>query len=274
MIIPSETNYMDKYFSGEKLYGDDFDLDEIKKWFDDEKEGYADLGAKEKKSYKYSYHALNAICGFDFINECSLNNVLGLGSAYGEELKPILNRAKHVTIVEPSESFVSKELFGVPCNYIPPNITGDMPFKDNQFDLITSFGVLHHIPNVSHVVTEMARCLSPGGRILIREPITSMGDWRNKRYGLTKHERGVSDNLFDKLIRRAGLEIDRKSYCMFPPLSVFIKKVGVLPYNSKIVVYMDLLLSRLLCFNYKYHAKNNIDKIRPTSVFYVLRKIN
>ncbi len=36
------------YLSGERLYGDDFTIEEIQKWFADEAEGYADLGAKEK----------------------------------------------------------------------------------------------------------------------------------------------------------------------------------------------------------------------------------
>jgi len=263
---------MDKYFSGEKLYGDDFDLKEIVAWFDDEKEGYAELGAKVKKNYNYSYHALNDICGYKYLKENSLKKVLGLGSAYGDELKPILDRTQEVSIVEPSGAFENDSINGVPCNYVMPEITGKMPFEDDSFDLITSFGVLHHIPNVSYVLSEMARCLSPEGTVLIREPITSMGDWRNSRPGLTKRERGIPSEVFDEILNNGGLKIVKKTYCMFPPLSILSKKAGIVPYNSKFIVYMDLLLSRFFSKNYKYHAAKSIDKIRPTSVFYVLKK--
>jgi len=40
------------YLSGERLYGDDFTIEEIQKWFADEAEGYADLCAKEKDRYR------------------------------------------------------------------------------------------------------------------------------------------------------------------------------------------------------------------------------
>ena len=55
---------MSAYFSGEKLYGDDFDQIAIQRWFADEAEGYADLGAKDRESYRYGYHALNWLHGF------------------------------------------------------------------------------------------------------------------------------------------------------------------------------------------------------------------
>ena len=32
---------MDNYFSGKKIFGDDYTYDQIKEWFELEKEGYA-----------------------------------------------------------------------------------------------------------------------------------------------------------------------------------------------------------------------------------------
>lgn len=199
--------------------------------------------------------------------------MLGLGSAYGDELEPILSRATKITIVEPSEAFKNSHIAGVPCDYLSPDVTGDLPFENDQFDLITSFGVLHHIPNISYVLSEISRRLSPGGRLLIREPIVSMGDWRHKRVGLTKRERGIPAEIFDDMVCNAGLEIVKKSYCMFPPLSILAKKLGIrMPYNVKFFVYIDLLLSKLFYKNYKYHAVTFSEKFRPAAVFYVLKK--
>src|SRR5438034_6737267 len=36
--------------------------------------------------------------------------------------------------------------------YVKPRTNGDMPFDRETFDLITCFGVLHHIANISHVM--------------------------------------------------------------------------------------------------------------------------
>ena len=40
---------MKKYFDGEKLYGDDFNLEQISKWHQEEAEGYANLESRELK---------------------------------------------------------------------------------------------------------------------------------------------------------------------------------------------------------------------------------
>ena len=58
-----------KYKSGEVLYGDDFDISQIQKWYDEETEAYADLGSKEAEEYVYGYHALNTLHGFKYLKD-------------------------------------------------------------------------------------------------------------------------------------------------------------------------------------------------------------
>jgi len=263
---------MDKYYSGEYLYGDDFDLKQIESWFEDEKEGYAELGAKEKESYKYDYHSLNKICAYNSLKMKEVKRVLGVGSAYGDELKPILKVAKKITILEPSGAFTNTDIEGVSCEYVMPEISGEMKFNNDEFDLITCFGVLHHIPNVSFVISEITRCLSSNGTALIREPITSMGGWGGKRPGLTKRERGIPLDVFNDILEKSGLEVVKKTYCVFPPLAVICGRFNIPLFNSSVLVYLDIILSRLFLFNYKYHAEGTWDKFRPGSVFYVLKK--
>jgi ubiquinone/menaquinone biosynthesis C-methylase UbiE len=43
----------------------------------------------------------------------------------------------------------------------------NLPFKDNYFDFITSYGVLHHTPNTQKSIDEVYRVLKPGGKAII-----------------------------------------------------------------------------------------------------------
>jgi SAM-dependent methyltransferase len=202
---------IDEYLSGKVLYGDDFKLSKIKTWYDEESEGYANLGSK-KKNYHYGYHALNIMHGLSKLPQwVKFDNVLGFGAAYGHELTPIIDRINQITIIEPSENLQSKFLGNIIPNYCKPNIDGSLLFPDNSFDLITCFGALHHIPNVSFVLSELTRVLKPQGYLLIREPIVSMGNWRNIRIGLTKNERGIPLHLFLKIFKANNIHLIWKS---------------------------------------------------------------
>lgn len=267
-------NDVNAYLSGEKLLGNDFDLQEIESWYKDEEEGYSELGAKDKSSYRYGYHALNKLHGYRYIKNKVFKNAFGLGSAYGDEFLPIIDNIKNVTISDPSEAFKNKEVHGVPCKYIKPSIDGVLPFEDNSFDLITCFGVLHHIPNVSTVVNELYRCLDTGGIALIREPIVSMGDWTKPRAGLTKRERGIPIDIFQKIIDDSGFEIVSKKTCVLPPFCKLLSRIKISTYNNNFATLLDSLLCRILNWNIRYHATTITQKIRPASVFYVLRKTN
>jgi SAM-dependent methyltransferase len=204
---------MKQYLSGNELFGDNFDFEQIKKWYEMESEGYALLGNQNKDSYEYHYNNLNIIHGFSKIKGDKFERVLGMGSAWGYEFEPILSNINSLTIIEPSDNLINNKIGEIKPDYVKPSILGDLPFDDNSFDLITCFGTLHHIPNVSFVISELRRVLKPNGFLLIREPIISMGDWRNLRKGLTKNERGIPAHIFDRIFRENDLEVHSKQYC-------------------------------------------------------------
>jgi SAM-dependent methyltransferase len=258
---------------GTKLYGDDFTPDQIRTWYQDEAEGYANLGAKDAQSYRYVYHALNIRHGYRHLPSRQFQQALGLGSAYGDEFNPIIRRIQRITIVEPSDAFTSRtDIDGVPVQYVKPDVSGTLPFPDARFDLITCFGVLHHIPNVSHVIREMFRCLQPGGFALVREPIVSMGDWTGPRSGLTKHERGIPLPILQNMLRQTGFIVLAQTPCFFALTPRISRLLRIGCYNSPFMTRVDALISRLMAWNLRYHATNALQKLRPTSIFYVLRR--
>ena len=270
--IASIAQNVEYCLTGAKLYGDDFTEDQIRQWFRDEEQGYYNLGSNNKEQYAYGYHALNVHHGYSVLPDRKFKHVLGLGSAYGDELYPILDKSSHVTILEPADGFSRDLVRGIPVNYVKPDPSGNLPFESGTFDLISCLGVLHHIPNVSKVVREIFRCLEPGGYALIREPIHSMGDWRKPRPGLTRRERGIPLNIFRKIIQESGFEVIREKKCMFSLTARLHFMMRTPVYGNKLVVFIDDLISNLPIWPTRYHATNAIYKLRPTSVFFVLRR--
>jgi len=263
---------MSTYLAGERLYGEDLSPAEMENWYAEEAEGYASLGAADRTSYSYSYHELNIRHGFRYLPNRVFNHVLGLGAAWAEELLPIVDRVRQITVLEPSSAFLRNELRGVPVHYVRPGQLGAFPFDDCTFDLATCFGVLHHIPNVSFVAGELARCLKPGGFLLLREPIISMGDWRGARRGLTVRERGIPLPLLREILAAVGLLVVRERLTGFTPLLRVLSRFGIAIYKHKSLTIVDEAVCGMLRYRLRYHATNVFQKIRPSAVYMVVGK--
>ncbi|HKO18491.1 MAG TPA: class I SAM-dependent methyltransferase [Acidobacteriaceae bacterium] len=73
-----------------------------------------------------------------------------------------------------------------------------LPFSDNSFDLVYSWGVLHHSPNTARAIGEVLRVLRPGGtaRIMIYHKYSMTGFMLWGRYALL---RGVPGRSLDEI---------------------------------------------------------------------------
>ena len=257
-----------RYFSGQQLYGDDFSQAEIDAWFADEEHGYAGLVNADEGKHAYGYDALNLLHGYSRLPPGQrFNHVLGFGSSYGDELLPIVDRCHRVTLLDASSKFSVKSLAGVPVEYLLAQSTGKIALPDASVDLMTCFGVLHHIPNVSQVVREFRRIMAPDGIALIREPTTTMGDWRKPRSGLTKRERGIPRDLFVKLIEDAGFAIVSARDCQFPPWVRVLHKLRRPTFSSAFNTQIDSLLATFFRFNYTYHRGGVWSRFAPGSLY-------
>ncbi len=270
---------MEDYFSGKKLYGDDFSLGKITEWFKQEEEGYSKLESRELELLDkgiYLYEHINKEHGYKYLDKSkTYKNVLGIGSATGHEFLPIIDRIENLYILEPSDKLQGQKIKDKKINYVKPEVNGNLVFEDNFFDLVTSFGVLHHIPNVSHVMKEIQRTMNNNGVFMLREPIVSMGDWRQPRYGLTKNERGLPIKFLKKTIKELNFKTLGENYCF--TLSSFFSRItqGFLSkpiYAYKAYVLFDKYLSYCFKWNIKYHTENKFKRIYPQSVFLILKK--
>jgi SAM-dependent methyltransferase len=269
MSLPAN---MQEYFSGRRLYGEDLPQSEVDEWLANEEEGFADLGAKDRSSYSYGYHALNRVHAFDRLAGRRFKHALGFGSAYGHELKPLIPQIEKVCLLDASSSFLVSDIDGTPVRYIKAARSGRIDLPDASVDLITCFGVLHHIPRVGQTLQEMYRVLEPGGIALIREPIVSMGDWRVSRPGLTKHERGLPYRLFSAMLRNSGFRIVHVAPCIFPAIDHLGRFLDKPMWNSVAAVKIDALVSRLFAWNLRYHRESFLEKFGPAHAFWMVEK--
>jgi SAM-dependent methyltransferase len=260
------------YFSGEVIYGDDLDQEEIDRWFELEEDGYSGLGYVDSETDAYPYHGMNIRYGWRFLNDNHIGRVLGVGSAFAEEFSIVSKGIDEIIIVEPGKKFWRSTAFGRELTYVMPSSSGKMMFESNSFDLVTAFGVLHHIPNVSYVMSELVRVLKPGGYLLIREPIITMGDWNYARPGLTKNERGIPLKLMRKTILALGCDVVSENLIGFSPLQRLLGYFKVNYWSSSLAIYADWFFCRIFSWNCIYHRKSIFDRFSPSAAFWVIRK--
>ena len=257
---------IERCLAGKELIGESFNPAQLERWYREEAEAYRNLGYQDDVFYPYD--ALNSLCGYRQLGSLHQADVLGIGSAHGREFAPLASRIRTLTIIESDTRYYRGEVAGVQANYLAPGEQGQLPVPDASADLVTCFGVLHHVARVSVALREIGRVLKPGGVALIREPIVSMGDWRQRRPGLTKNERGIPVELFRSMMARAGLIVMTEQLCGFAPLRKAVHRIsGRNIWSSRALTRLDLRLSRLRP-DVVYHPRGFLDRVGPSSVFY------
>jgi SAM-dependent methyltransferase len=265
---------------GSILVGDDFTGEQLKKWFAQEKEAYyiGDAGSSET-DYWYAYmRFINQALGFSRIDLSNneLRSILVLGPGSGIEVDQFISENPDWSLffVEASDNFKAKLKSKYPLSQIvDATISGDILLENDSQDVICAFSVLHHIPNVSYLLREAYRVMKPGGLLLIREPCSSMGDWRYSR-AATPNERGLGLRWFTSAVKTIGFEMQNRPIpILFTPINRLLKKIGLdsmMP--SKMFYSIDRLVSKIVSVNDHYWRDTWYKKIGPSAYFYVLRK--
>ena len=123
--------------------------------------------AVERHRYATQPYA-ESLCKFKAFRGKSL---LEIGCGLGTDLLQFARNGAVVTGVDLTEESVALaqkrfELYGVQGTFRTADAE-NLPFADNSFDVVYSFGVLHHTPNTQKAIDEVYRVLKPGGDIVI-----------------------------------------------------------------------------------------------------------
>ena len=115
--------------------------------------------------------------------------------------------------------------------------------------------------------------VAPGGWVVIREPVISMGDWRSRQHpGLTKGERGIPRRLLEAAVRDAGFSIRSSVFCaatLTPRIGRVLRRNL---YGTRSGAAVDRALAVSTAWNYRYHADNLWQKLRPSAVCIVAQR--
>lgn len=145
--------------------------------------------------------------------------ILEIGSGAGQNFPHFSPNATHITGLEPSSTLRNRSIKKLQKKSLQ-NITvvkgvaEELPWKDNEFDMVVSFLVLCSVKNPQKALTEIYRVLKNGGKLLLFEHVVSpnpkTAKWQNR---LTPYWKvvgcGCQLNRDTKTtIQKAGFDVD------------------------------------------------------------------
>jgi SAM-dependent methyltransferase len=121
----------------------------------------------ERQRYQLQPHILDVISKIDWRGK----RVLEIGSGVGTDARNIIAKGgvyTGINVDRESTEATSRALraFSLPGIALQCDATS-LDFPENTFDVVYSFGVLHHIPEAGKAVAEIHRVLKPGGELLV-----------------------------------------------------------------------------------------------------------
>lgn len=143
---------------------------------------------------------------FDFAQFQSARGlrVLEIGTGLGADYLEWLKAGAHATGVDFSSASIQRARHRCRLAGYEPDLreadAEQLPFPDASFDVVYSYGVMHHSPNTAKCVKEAWRVLRPGGqaRIMIYHHPSLTGAMLWLRYGLFRGK-SLRQCVFDHL---------------------------------------------------------------------------
>jgi SAM-dependent methyltransferase len=120
----------------------------------------------ERERYRLQAHIPRIIDAIDWRGK----RVLEIGTGVGTDARRIIERGGVYTGINVDNgstlaTAMALSMFGLPGATQQMDATA-LEFADASFDIVYSFGVLHHIPEVERAVVHIRRALKPGGELI------------------------------------------------------------------------------------------------------------
>ncbi len=115
----------------------------------------------ERERYRLQWHIPQLLDSIDWRGK----RVLEIGTGVGTDARRIVARGGIYDQGSTLATAVALSSFGLPGATQQADATR-LPFKAGSFDIVYTFGVLHHIPEVGRAVAHIRRVLKPGGELL------------------------------------------------------------------------------------------------------------
>lgn len=166
------------------------------------------------------------ISSFARFDEARGLDVLELGVGLGADHQRFAESGAILSGVDLTERAIEHtarrlSLVGLSSNLVQGDVEA-LPFQDNSFDVVYSWGVIHHSPNTGRAAAEIFRVLRPGGRyaVMIYSRWSFVGLMLWMRYGLPKF-RGLT-STYSEYMESPGTQAFSRAQAskMFPGASI------------------------------------------------------
>jgi len=130
----------------------------------EQKEFYIEV---DRHRYRYDPYIVPLIDSFAKKGE----RVLEIGCGLGTDSRLIAGHGSYIVSLDLSPNNVALTLKGMELlGQEGRGLSSDaekLPFKDESFNVVYSFGVLHHTPRTQEAIHEIFRVLKPGGKAVV-----------------------------------------------------------------------------------------------------------
>ncbi len=133
------------------------------------------------------------------------------------------------------------ELYNLKAEQIMVADCENLPFEDNFFDIVYSFGVIHHTPDTAKAMREIIRVCKPGGRckvmvyhrhsiltclFWVRHALLKLRPWKSLSWVLYHHMESIGTKAFTEKEVRKMLDGQPVENIIIKPVLTYYDKLG------------------------------------------------